>query len=241
VFVDIKSLIGAVFPEFDEHIGDKIPTCIELNQGFKANNHNHQTLKFIPQDENMPFVDLPYEERIFQKGLIATRKNNWHDFFNAMVWKAYPHTKSAINATHQAEISRQASTLRSRKRDLLTLFDESGVIVLAEKKVLKLIKNHQWHELFIENKASWLNNSIQIKTFGHAMYEKYLSPYIGMTAQALLIDVNVENLDVYLSENLMQGKLLNSKAELSPLPLLGIPNWHENQDADFYANEYYFR
>lgn len=241
MFSDIKNPLESSFPSFSEAAFFDIPSCDVLNQAFNYTNNNQKKLVFMPQDSSLSFPEMNYEERIFLYGIIATRKHNWHDFFNAMVWKTFPQTKSAINALHYQEIIIQNSTMRSRKRDLLTLFDESGVIVIADKPVLDLIRNHQWHELFVENRLLWLNGSIQVKTFGHALYEKYQAPYIGLTAQALLLDESSVCVDDYLSSNLTQLRLLNSKTELSPLPLLGIPQWHNKQDEDFYANTNYFR
>jgi len=241
VFIDINEFLNDAFSAFSEANIEDIPGCDFLNNGFEHKNNNLQPLFFAPQDDSLAYPEMNYEERIFNHGLIATRQHNWHDFFNAMVWKTFPQTKSAINALHHQEMINQNGTLRSRKRDLLTLFDESGVIVMAKKAILDLIKNHKWYELFVENKALWLNGSIQIKTFGHALYEKYQSPYVGLTAQALLLEKNTGNLDEYLSRELNQQQLLNNKAELSPLPLLGIPQWHKNQNEDFYANSGYFR
>jgi hypothetical protein len=241
VFDVINNFLESAFVDFSDACNEDIPCCKFLNIGFNYKNVNQQPLIFIAQDDSLPFPEMNYEERIFNHGLIATRPHNWHDFFNAMVWKTFPQTKSAINALHQQGILQQSGPMRSRRRDLLTLFDESGVIIIAKKPILELIKNHQWHALFVENKALWLNGSIQIKTFGHALFEKYRSPYIGLTAQALLFDENIVELDGFLSHQLSQNHLLNSKAELSPLPLLGIPQWHENQDDAFYANTQYFR
>ena len=73
------------------------------------------------------------------------------------------------------------------------------------------------------------------------MFEKYLNPYIGMTAQALLLETSDENVDQFISEGILNRKILLSKAELSPLPVLGIPGWHPNQNNEFYANKNYFR
>ena len=241
MFSDIAFLLQKIFPNFKTTSEEQIPACETLNHGFTHKNLNDKNLRFFIQDETLPFAEMGYEERIFLHGLIATRKQNWHDFFNAMVWHKYPETKKAINAIHYQEIHKQKSSLRSRKRDLLTLFDESGVIVVAGDKYLDMIRNHQWVELFIENKESWLDGTIQLYTFGHAMFEKYLNPYIGMTAQALLLSNFKSEIDVSLARDLENGKILNSKAELSPLPLLGIPYWHKNQDKDFYANKSYFR
>lgn len=241
MFSDIRGLLDGCFSSFFDTNNTNIPNCGVLNKGFQYKNNNQKKLVFTPQDSSLPYPEMNYEERVFLYGIIATRKHNWHDFFNAMVWKTFPQTKAAINALHHQEIINQNTTLRSRKRDLLTLFDESGVIVIAKNPILDLIKGHNWYELFVENRALWLNGSIQVKTFGHALYEKYQSPYIGLTAQALLLDRNSTHLDEYLSNELSQLHLLNSKTELSPLPLLGIPQWHENQNDAFYANAKYFR
>src|SRR5687768_9988273 len=40
---------------------------------------------------------VPYEERVYRLREIPTRPRNWHDFFNALVWILFPHTKAALN------------------------------------------------------------------------------------------------------------------------------------------------
>ena len=42
-------------------------------------------------------------------------------------------------------------------------------------------------------------------------------------------------------EAIAQGNLLNDPLELRPLPLAGVPGWHRQQDAAFYAQSDYFR
>ena len=237
----IRHQIERLMPFFKGLLSDEFPAAQKLNLAFRLINSNQKPLSFIDQDMSLPFPDLSYEERIFHKGIIATRKDHWHDFFNAVVWHAFPQTKSVINGLHVQELKTQKSTVRSRKRDLLTLFDESGVIVIAEDSILELIKQHKWNTLFIEKKQEWLDGKITLLTFGHALYEKYLNPYIGMTAQTLLLNSQVDNIDSFLARKLKKGNLLQSKSELSPLPLLGVPGWHKNQDEAFYANKLYFR
>jgi len=241
LFLPILESINQTFCGFEKKEASLLPDCSVLNSGFSHKNSNNKALSFIEQNEIMPYLDFGYEQRIFQHGFIATRNNNWHDFFNAMVWRSFAKTKSAINAIHYQESQNQQSTIRSRKRDLLTLFDESGVIVIANNVILEAIKNHDWQRVFVENKAAWLNGEIQIITFGHALYEKYLNPYIGLTAHALFLDKSYDDLDNILGNGILNGQILNYKSELSPLPLLGIPEWHHNQDAAFYANIHYFR
>lgn len=241
MYHDIRASLESFYPSFDQRQVDALPDCEKLNKNFDYLNCNNKKLIFSQQDESLMYPEMGYEERIYHKGLIATRKNNWHDFFNAMVWHNFPKIKIAINAIHYQELQKQKDNNRTRQRDLLTLFDECGVIIIADSHHLDMLRQHKWHELFIENKELWLSGEIKIITFGHALFEKYLNPYIGMTAQALLFDKNQTHFDESLSEAILERRLLLSKAELSPLPLLGIPGWHTKQNHNFYANKNYFR
>ena len=241
LFKPIAALLELLYPCFDSRNLFEFPDCSSLNQQLNQLNANDKVLQFIPQHDDMPFANLGYEQRIFLHGKIATRSQNWHDFFNSLAWITFPKAKSALNAIHYKEILKQDSNLRSRKRDLLTLFDECGVVVMADNFILDLIRSHQWQALFVDNKQLWLDGKIKLVTFGHALYEKYLNPYIGMTAQALLLNINHQDIDEFLSKNLLSKTVLQSKAELSPLPLLGIPNWYKKQDEAFYSNKNYFR
>ncbi len=241
MFKDIETLLYESCSEFDSRNLAKLPSARDLNNEFKETNQNNKKLIFISQDKDLPFLELGYEERIFKHGIIAHRENNWHDFFNAMIWKKYPRTKNILNSLHFHELQNQTSKLRSKKRDILTLFDECGVLIQADDNILKQIRNHQWSPLFIDNKQLWQNKEIEVNTFGHAMYEKYLSPYIGMTAKALLLPKKIKNMDEYLKDKIAKNDLLSTKSDLHPLPILGIPNWYDKQSAEFYANKSYFR
>lgn len=240
-FHPLTKVINSCYPAFIHRDLSQLPNSSLLNKNFTQINANDKPLKFVQQDGGLGFPNLGYEQRIYHQGLIATRKNNWHDFFNAMVWHAFPKTKIALNAIHIKEINVQTTSVRSRKRDLLTLFDECGVIIIANDSILSLIKEHKWQQLFIDHKKSWISGDIKVITFGHAMFEKYLSPYIGMTAQALLLEKEPDNLDSFLNSQLIDNQLLQTKKELSPLPLLGIPYWSDHQTSLFYANKDYFR
>lgn len=247
MFQPIAEIIKSCTAGYEGLDNSNLPDCKALNKTFNHSNLNCKPLSFVTQDLSLPYPELAYEERIFLHGIIATRKDNWHDFFNAMVWKKFSQSKIAINYIHYQEIQNQSSTVRSRKRDLLTLFDECGVIIIASDHILQLIKDHQWKALFVSHKNQWLSNDIQIITFGHALFEKYQNPYIGMTAQALLLNKQAfdtdesTNIDAFIASGLIGSTLLMNKSELSPLPLLGIPLWHHKQDGHFYSNTTYFR
>jgi len=58
------------------------------------------------QDKALLDDGLHYEERIARKGAIATRAENWHDLFNALIWLRYPSLKRALNARQMDEIAR---------------------------------------------------------------------------------------------------------------------------------------
>ena len=38
-----------------------------------------------------------YEPRIFLQGEVNTRAGSWHDFYNALIWYAFPKIKSILN------------------------------------------------------------------------------------------------------------------------------------------------
>lgn len=241
MFQPIAALIASLLPEFNKKKENSLPSASQLNQYLNVKNLNNKLLQFVSQDDSLPFKEQGYEQRIYLHGIIATRNNNWHDFFNALAWLTFPKIKTVLNAIHYKEHSQQKSTLRSKRRDLLTLFDECGVIIQADDFIHQLIREHQWQELFITHKNSWQNGDIEMMTFGHAMYEKYMSPYIGMTAKALLLPKSNGGCDDFISSKIALDELLVNKGELFPLPLLGIPGWYKNQNEKFYANQNYFR
>ncbi len=86
------------------------------------------------------------------------------------------------------------------------------------------------------------------------MLEKFLQPYKAMTANALLVQISKQayaksrehlrsNLDTELAMQMLAGRCFDSPADLSPLPLMGIPGWwpHGAQDTTFYADSGVFR
>ena len=68
----------------------------------------------------LPPADLPaYEQHIHATGEVPTRADDWHDFFNALAWCVWPHTKSACNGLHLREqAARAAAGLPGRGDDV---------------------------------------------------------------------------------------------------------------------------
>ena len=87
--------------------------------------------------------------------------------------------------------------------------------------------------------------------FGHALYEKALNPYIGMTGKGVFFKVEEGFLQKALTEQLQiidqwlvdfLSRKLAATRDLSPIPVLGYPGWtDENTVEDFYDNRQYFR
>jgi hypothetical protein len=150
-----------------------------------------------------------------------------------------------------AELVQQVDTQRSRVRDRATLFDESGlVLACTNARLADALREHDWQRLFVEQAADW-GKGLQPFLFGHALLEKGLAPYVGVTGRVWVLEVDtawillpagdkIAALDCILAEAIAVGSLAQANT-LHPLPVLGIPDWWPNQDAAFYADESHFR
>lgn len=173
---------------------------------------------------------------MFESGRVETRPGNFHDLFNALAWLAFPRTKARINALHAAEIPRERGR-RGRRRDLLTLFDEGGAVVqCADAELIALARAFRWKELFWEKRARLLD-SMRFVVLGHAVLEKALAPWPGITCKAIFLESN--DLDGQAAAWLATQA---SPRELAPLPVFGYPGWlPESGRAEFYDDARYFR
>ena len=195
-----------------------------------------------------------YETRIFETGEVQTRPGSWHDLFNALVWLAFPRTKATLNQHHCDEIAaRRGEAQRGTARDVLTLFDEGGVIVAcADAQLARLLLDFRWKELFWTRRSE-VRRSMRFHVFGHAIYEKALAPRKGVTAKALILDVStmllaepvqrqLAELDVRAAKYFSEPRALASTRSLAPLPILGIPGWEPaNEREEYYDDASQFR
>lgn len=228
------------------------PSCRELNALLQDDvlTQSGQKIRFAPSDQ---LADEPYEVRIFNSGLVSTRPDSWHDLFNALVWARFPRTKAAINECHNRAWPEQQHGQRGPLRDALTLFDECGVIMFSSSlQILESISERRWPDAFLYQRFEQVAG---ICVCGHAMLEKYLSPYKSMTAKALLIHVSESfmarpreeillTLDRWVAGELQRGRLLQAPPCMAPLPLAGVPGWwprYEQEQDDFYRDPEVFR
>ncbi|MCW5625035.1 MAG: DUF3025 domain-containing protein, partial [Burkholderiales bacterium] len=129
-----------------------------------------------------------YERRILEAGRLAVRPG-WHDLFNGLAWALFPHAKAALNARHVADLAEHGASQRSRVRDALTAFDEDGVILATSDAVLAdHVRRFRWKDLFWHERQR-LPGAFDVFVFGHGLAEKLLNPFVGLTAKAVIVDV----------------------------------------------------
>ena len=247
-FSDFKS----GWPELSDYqnILDNVPSPIKTLNG--------KELIIVPQDGKPGHFHEHYAPRVFLTGEIQTRTENWHDFFQFLTWFMFPKTKAVINSIHvpaaQARIDNNVDLgRRSQIENMLSLFDEGGAVILcSDDSMLQLIRDFKWKELFWQRRDE-LESKLTLVTFGHALYEKGLSPYVGMTANCILLKVEdtlvqgtnqqqLDYVDSALAKLFTGGEPYKKPKDLSPFPLLGLPGWDkDNEDASYYDNVRYFR
>jgi len=119
-----------------------------------------------------------YDARITLANEVPTRERDWHDLFNALCFVSFPRSKLALHARQYralaARLPPNAERLpptRTAEQDTLTLFDEGGVVVVAEPSAAsRLAATHGearvglCTELVSERRA-------RLVPFGHALFE----------------------------------------------------------------------
>jgi len=203
-------------------------------------NANGLPLRFFAPDGRLSARD--YETHILQTGQVPTRADTWHDALNALVWLRFPRFKSALNAAHGIAIAGETGSTRGRRRDALTVLDESGVWVLSRDPALPaLLAERAWQSLFWEHRHA-VETAMRFVVVGHALLEKVLAPYPAMTGKCLLL--GSDSLDPDAAEALAVTALgtIDTPRQLAPLPIQGIPGWDAvNANAAYYANRDIFR
>lgn len=225
------------------------PTLDALNalaEARELRNAAGRPVRFAPQ--HVRCGQGEYEASILADGLVPSRASNWHDLLNALTWLTFPRAKAALNAVQCEELEAHRGGPRGAKSDAATLFDESGVLLIAEDAGLaRLLAERRWQEAFVARRADW--QGVRAYVFGHAVLEKLLTPWPGITAKCLFLPVaSVPDagvvpdwLDAALAQAWLVGDL-RCPADLFPLPVLGLPGWWAaNEDAMFYGNSQVFR
>lgn len=216
---------------------DAWPSVDQLNSGLPPD----AAYRFVAQTPALLADGLHYEQRIAERGNIATRERNWHDLLNALIWLRRPALKQALNRRQVAEIARMGPKSRSRAQYALTHFDEGGVIVcLRDPALLALWDAHDWHALFWTRRHGWLDGSIQLELFGHALLELALNPAKLLVGKALVFQspvADIAEVSACCAEAIASGELLNDPLELRPLPLSGLPGWRDDNAGEAFHRD----
>jgi len=248
---------GSVQPLLARLPGGDFPGLDALNAiaaGRRIVTGGGNALRFVAAERAAGSLERPYELRVYETGEVPTRASSWHDLFNALVWLAFPRTKAVLNRRHYEELRvRHGQPQRGTPRDVLTLFDEGGMLVAcAEPSLAALLRGFRWKALFWERRAD-ARTRMRFHVFGHAILENALALFRGVTAKALIVDVTLEELaaptealnlvlDARAAAYFARPEALASTRTLMPLPVLGIPGWTpENEQPAYYDDTGHFR
>lgn len=212
-----------------------------------------QQIQFKAQEAEQGAETRYYEQIVYEDSYVPTREANWHDFYNACIWRLFPKSKRALNLLHINEINQFGLKPRTSRRDRITHFDECGVVLAySNSSIPSLLAEHEWQQAFVDNRAEW-GRCVQAFVFGHANYEMLMQPHIGLTGKWLGVEVDnafwqadiaqqYQILDAQVLHYIQQANSFSNRAHFKPLPLLGVPKWWpENEDPVFYQNTHYFR
>jgi len=197
-------------------------------------------IRFFAPDGRLSARD--YETHILATGQVPTRPDTWHDVLNALVWLRFPLFKAALNAAHGEAIAHETGALRGRRRDALTVLDESGVWVISgDPGLASLLAGRAWHALFWDARAQ-VESDMRFVVVGHALLEKALAPFPAMTGKCLVLTGAVSDLDAADAGAAQALAAIDTPRQLPPLPVQGIPGWDPaNAAAAYYANRDVFR
>jgi len=197
-----------------------------------------------PQSKSVPHLIPPparalgaldFERTLVERNELIVRPDNLHDTMNAIVWHTFPRAKRAISEIHVSLGAANTANGRPRRRDVLTLFDEAGAIIVSQRDDLKALHQaHEWKALFIDHRAEFVRDA-RVILFGHGTLEQLgAKPHQGLTVKALWLPLApsapLPEIDVWMAERIASGELLAADEHRLPLPILGVPGW-------FVANE----
>jgi len=216
-------------------------------------NEQNMPIQFVEQNYQWQAFSDHYEPRNYLTGEVQTRIPGWHDFFQVFIWIMYPRAKAILNRLHYdcalARKDQVSQKNRSPLENSITLFDECGLVLISDQRnLLEAIQAHDWENVFSKN-----SDALLCRVFGHALFEKCLTPYLGMTGNSLLLWVDSKTLqqeekalNTFIDEKIEKAFLptegiIQQPSDLQPFPLLGLPGWWPDQTEGFYQNKDYFR
>lgn len=227
--------------------GPAWPTPARLDAlAHQAGAVNTRGLRIRFQTQTRRCGQRDYETGIHASGCVPTRAENWHDLLNALIWLSFPRTKAALNGVQCRHLT--GGPARGAVADAATLFDESGLILTGtDPELAQLLAQRRWREAFVSRRQAWRHMHAYL--VGHAVLEKLLTPWPGITAKCLFVPAPTPPvgatppawLDEAVARLWLDAGVRHPK-QLFPLPVLGIPGWWaENEKPEFYDDREVFR
>lgn len=203
-----------------------------------------------------------YQARLFLKGELLTRPGHWHDVFGALTHLAFPLTKAVLNARQFWELDADGVSFpygtgegarRNPAQDMLTHFDEAGLVVAArDPDLVAALRARRWKEVFWRRRDA-LAGGMEFFVFGHALHESFLCGLRALHGAALAVEVDAAFFAAPLEERVGRVDALASLAlqnvvrycapsSLFPVPFLGFPGFVEETASEaYYEDGDYFR
>ncbi len=221
---------------------------------------NAQAAVHLPRGLRFSFVDpllpdgLHYEARIAERGEIAMRPGSWHDFYGALMWLAFPQSKSAINHCQMADLRIVGPKQRTRHQQAITHVDEAGLILAFDPRApLDRLYEHDWQGLLFADREPW-SKRIEVFVIGHSLFEiRQLRPHDLLAAKVLPVQVDAAywgmtmpqrraRLDRTVAAGLLNHTFAADPKDLPTLPLSAIVGWDpRNDDIEFVSSAQCFR
>ncbi len=179
-------------------------------------------IRFVAQPPKRPDT-LPYDERIYTRGEVASRRESWHDFFNMLVWVTFPATKRVINARQRAALHARGDLPKHRRlpeQDALAMLDEGGAIVACrDAAALESAVARADVEAIA---AEVRDGGARVWIFGHAIYEHLVTGSGVVRALAQVVScatLDAETADRALADALEKTSVRYDKTALA-LPVV---------------------
>lgn len=132
--------------------------------------------------------------------------------------------------------------------------------MVKDRDIGRALQNFDWQNTLVKPRNQWHNPALpsaddaaQIFIFGHALLEQLIHPRKPLCSHAFILSVDDEFFELSLVDKLayvdevlairLDQWLIDGATprDLSPLPILGVPYFWDNEDASFYDDANVFR
>lgn len=119
-----------------------------------------------------------YDARISLAHEVPTRERDWHDLLNMLCFSTFPRSKLALHSRQYACLAQRITdndsrlpNRRSREQDALTLFDEGGVVLVADEAAALQLAAAEPLGREALSLALCGARRLRVVPFGHALFE----------------------------------------------------------------------